>query len=512
VLNATSVKTRFLVSFVSNIVRGVIGQATGLLVARGLNPSGYGDLMFLLGSFVAIRTLLDMGTSNAFYTFLSRHKQERRFYLSYFAWLALQFTFTFALVVLIIPDNMFDKIWLGHNREIVVIAFLAAFMQQQVWQTVGQISESIRKTVKLQLLNLGIAVTYLAIILLLLFMGAMTVTNILFFIIVQYIVATLVAYRLMIGDQAGPVEKDTTLRQIGQEYWVYCKPLVVLSLVAFLYEFADKWMLQKFGGAAQQGYFQIANQISTISLFATTSILSIFWKEVSSALAKQDHARVAMLYRKISRGLVMLGAIISGLLIPWSEQIIIIFLGKIYAQAWPVLAIMLLYPIHQSMGQIAGTMFFASGQTRKYMFLSMGVMLLFLPISYLLLAPVSGVWIPGMGMGAIGIAIKMVLLAVVAGNIQMWVVARFSGWKFEWVFQVVGIPLMLGLGYLTKMLVALRWDLDNIHIGDLIIPVMLSSFIYAILVVWVVWLLPWLIGMERKELLSLIKEIRKKSD
>jgi len=80
----------------------MIGFVTGLLIARALNPAGYGDLMFLLGSFVAIRSLLDMGSSSAFYTFLSQRARGRRFYLVYFAWLALQFVATLALLALIL--------------------------------------------------------------------------------------------------------------------------------------------------------------------------------------------------------------------------------------------------------------------------------------------------------------------------------------------------------------------------------------------------------------------------
>lgn len=327
-LHYTSVKTRFLVSIGSNGIRGMIGFVSGLLIARGLNPSGYGDLMFLLGSFVAIRSLLDMGTSSAFYTSLSRHSQGYRFYSFYFSWLALQFIITLSFVALIIPDIIFERVWLGHNREIVVIAFLAAFLQQQVWQTVSQIGESMRKTVKVQLLNLFVAIIYLAIVSVLLVLGRMSVESILFLMIGQYAIATLSAYRLLREGQAGPVENDATLEQIAREYVAYCKPLVALSLVSFLYSFADKWMLQQFSGPTQQGYFQIANQFSTISLLATTSILNIFWKEIADAWVKRDHARVAMLYRKVNRGLVMLGAITTGLLLPWSEQIVMIFLGR----------------------------------------------------------------------------------------------------------------------------------------------------------------------------------------
>lgn len=499
-LHSTSVKTRFLVSVGSNSIRGIIGFVSGFLVARGLNPSGYGDLMFLLGSFVAIRSLLDMGTSSAFYTFLSRHTHGSRFYWSYFSWVALQLVIMLLFVALIIPDSIFERVWLGHNREIVIVACMASFMQQQVWQTVSQIGESLRKTIKVQLLNLAIALTYLAAVLLFLVSGGMSVENILFLTIGQYAVVTLLAYRFLMRNQVELIEKDATLEQTAREYWVYCKPLVALSLVTFLYNFADKWMLQQFGGSAQQGYFQIASQFAVISLLATTSILNIFWKEVADAQARHDHTRVAMLYHKVNRWLVMLSTIITGLLLPWSEQIVVIILGQAYAQAWPVLAIMLLYPILQSMGQIGGTMLLASGHTHKHMAVSAGTMLASVPFSYLMLAPTTEVSIPGLGMGAVGIALKIVLLSIVSVTIQAWVVARCNGWKLDWAFQAIGIPLMIGLGFLAKILVGFFWNLDGITMPNLIIPAVLACFLYAIAVILSLWLLPWLIGVERDEI------------
>ncbi|CAG0949847.1 hypothetical protein ANAEL_00007 [Anaerolineales bacterium] len=497
-----------MVSVGSNAIRAIIGFASGLLVARGLSPSGYGDLMFLLGSFVAIRSLLDMGSSSAFYTFLSQHTRGLRFYTFYFSWLGLQFVITLLAVALIIPDSIFESVWLGHNREIVVFAFFAAFMQQQVWQTASQIGESMRKTVKVQLLNLAIAMIYLAAVSSLLLVGGMTVEKILLLMIAQYVIATLLAYRFLREAQAGAVEKQTPFMQIAREYWVYCKPLAVLSFVSFLYDFADKWMLQKFGGAAQQGYFQIASQFAAISLLATTSILNIFWKEIADAWAKRDQARAAMLYRKVNRGLVMLGAITTGLLLPWAEQITTIFLGQAYAQAWPVLAIMLLYPIHQSMGQIGGTMLLASGQTQKYMSISIFIMMLSIPATYIVLAPASQGWLPGMGLGALGMACKMVVLGIVSVNIQAWVIARYGGWKFDWSFQVVGIPLMIGLGFIAKFLVGMLWNLEGVGMAGLIVPIALAAFVYVVSVVWMVWLLPWLIGMEKEELHGLLATLK----
>jgi len=493
------------VSCTSNALRAMISFVTGLFIARALKPAGYGDLMFLIGSFVAIRSLLDMGSSNAFFTFLSQRARGCRFYLAYFFWLAFQLGATLAFLEFIIPSNLIDRIWLGHDREIVLLAFVAVFMQQQVWQTVAQIGEAMRKTVKVQLMNLILAVVYFLVILLITLYGQLSIEKILLILVGQYGVVTVFAYPFLKENRLGGGIEEKSLSEIFRDYWKYCKPLVVLAFVGFAYDFADKWMLQKFGGGVQQGYFQIASQFASVSLLATSSVLSVFWKEIAHAWERQDRVRVAMLYRKINRGLVMLGAITSGMLIPWAEQIVNVFLGAAYVHAWPVLTIMLFYPIHQSMGQIGGTMFLATGQTHKYMLVSIAIMLLSIPASYFVLAPASSEWVPGLQMGAFGMACKMVILGIVSVNIQAWIIARYGGWKFDWFFQVVGVSLMVGLGYLVKILVGLHWSLVDVRMSDLIFPVMLAGLIYIVLVVLVLWSFPWLIGMERGEIMRLFK-------
>lgn len=485
----------------------MVGFITGIFIARALNPAGYGDLMFLLGSFVAIRSLLDLGSSSAFFTFLSQSARGARFYLVYISWLAFQFIATLALLWLVMPSSLFEKIWLGQDREIVMLAFVAAFLQQQVWQMVGQIGEAMRKTVKVQMMNLAVALLYFAVIALISMYGSLSVEKILLILIGQYVVATVVAYLFLRDAGAMSPVEEKSLSEILGDYWKYCKPLVALALVSFAYDFADKWMLQKFGGAAQQGYFQIANQFAAVSLLATTSILSVFWKEIADAWEKQDRARVAMLYRKVSRGLVMLGAIISGLLLPWSEQIVGIFLGAAYVNAWPVFAVMLLYPIHQSMGQIGGTMFLASGQTQKYMLVGIAVMLASIPVSYFMLAPATDSWLPGLEMGALGMAYKMVALGVISVNIQAWVIARYGGWKFDWVFQVVGIPMMIAAGFIAKTLSVWIWNIESVGMVGLVVPVTIAAIIYACFVIAIIGWLPWLMGTDRAAIANLFGRV-----
>ena len=444
--------------------------------------------------------MLDIGSSNAFFTFLSKRARGRFFYLIYFLWLIFQFFVTLTILWLIIPSNLLDRIWLGQNQETILLAFVAVFLQQQVWPTVGQIGEAFRKTVKVQLMNLSVAVLYFVVIFCVSIFSQLSVEKILLLIIGQYIVATILAYFFLKNDVLFDYNVESSFSEIIGDYWKYCKPLLILAFAHFAYDFADKWMLQKYGGASQQGYFQIASQFAGVSLLATASILSIFWKEIADAWENKNKSRVLMLYHKVSRGLVMLGVIISGLLIPWSEQIVNVFLGSAYEEAWPVLAIMLLYPIHQSMGQIGGAMLLASGQTYKFMFVSVVFMIVSIPATYFVLAPSSTTLLSGMQLGAVGLAYKMVLLNIVSVNTQAWIIAKYNGWKFDWVFQLVGIPMMIASGFIAKYLVELLWDTSKVNISELLIPVSISSFLYSLISLSVIWRLPWLIGSSHAEI------------
>jgi O-antigen/teichoic acid export membrane protein len=496
-LGAHSVRTRFMVTVAANGTRSLFGFAAGLLIARALSPAGYGDVMFLIGSFAAIRGLLDMGTSSAFFTFISRQPQGPKFYLVYLLWTIAQVVLTLLLIGLLIPQSQFERIWLGHDRHIVALSFFAAFMQQQVLQTITQIGESMRQTFVTQMVMVLAAAIYLVLLCLLYSSDLMTPENILLAMIVQGAISVPSLYWLLKKNRQDSDGGSATVAEITSRYWAYCKPLLLLSVITFLYDFSDKWMLQRFGGASEQGYFQIANQFSNAILLATLSIVNIFWKEIAQAWENKDRVRIAELYLKVTRGLVMFSAIVVGLIVPWSEQIVRVLLGTSYEQAWPVLSLMLLYPIHLPLGIIGGSTLLASGQTRIHMLICAAGMLVSIPVSYLLLAPGWGAW-GGFRLGAAGLAMKLVVLSILTVNLQSWLIARHNGWKYEWKFQVIGIPVVLLFGYVSKMLMTTAWDLSSPRALDLLAPVILSSALYATLVIVFIRLFPWLTGYQQK--------------
>ena len=77
--NTDSIAKRSGVSVIANGARVLIGLLNGILLARWLGPESYGTFAFLTVTFLAVRQLTDLGSSNAFFTFLSARKRSLDF-------------------------------------------------------------------------------------------------------------------------------------------------------------------------------------------------------------------------------------------------------------------------------------------------------------------------------------------------------------------------------------------------------------------------------------------------
>jgi O-antigen/teichoic acid export membrane protein len=275
----------------------------------------------------------------------------------------------------------------------------------------------------------------------------------------------------------------------------YCLPLIPYSWIGFAYEFADRWLLQKYGGSVQQAYYAVGAQFSAVALIATTSILNIFWKEIAEAHYRGDVARTGMLYRRISRLLFLAGAMIAGYLCPWAEDLLHLFLGAAYAGGAATLIIMFLYPIHQSLGQIGGTMLYATERVMLQVVTGMAFMAVSIGVTYLVLAPRNAV-VPGLGLASTGLALKMVGVQLIQTNLTAYLIARIWKWRFDWTYQPVGLLGCLGCGWLAHAVVTgiagPSWPILSVMaLGGVLYVVMMAAFVYA---------MPWLTGLTRTEL------------
>jgi O-antigen/teichoic acid export membrane protein len=500
-----SIGKRFVFTVGANLFRGGLSFATGMLLARWLGPASYGSMAFLLGTFLGFRQLLDLGSSSAFFTFLSQRPRSKRFVWAFFAWLAVQFIIPLCVIGLLFPSQWINVIWHGEQRGLVLLAFAAAFMQNSVWPVVQQAGESQRQTVRVQGVGAVVAAAHLLAVFLLWRLGMLGLCAIFAAITLEFILASVVAHRQFPYSPAGDdISAAGASNPVFQSYLRFCLPLIPYSAVGFAYEFADRWLLQKYGGGIEQAYYAVGAQFAGIALIATTSILRIFWKEIAEAHYRGDHARTGRLYMKVSRLLFLIGAIIAGYLLPWAEALLGRILGPAYVGGATTLAIMFLYPVHQSMGQIGGTMLLATERTSLQVIIGIIFMVASIGVTYVVLAPKEAV-VPGLGLASEGLAIKMFAMQFIQVNVIAYAIARIWKWPFDWVYQPVSLFGCVVLGWVAQYLAF------KVMGSDVALPLRmgLAGALYLVLMGGFVYLLPSLAGLTRGEIASSLDRMRR---
>lgn len=464
-----------------------------MLVARALGPEQYGTLMFLLGTFVAARQLLDMGSSTAFFTFLSQRQRSRYFVGSYFSWIGIQFFLTFLVVGLLFPSAWFDLIWKGAERSVVILAFLAAYMQSGLWSIILQMGESQRLTRWVQGVAAAVAFAHLCLMVSAWWGNWLSVRTILMVTIVEWFFAvglTVKRFHFPLTKQ----ENDQS-KIIFTEFWSYCRPLIPYTFLSFAYEFADRWLLQTYSGSVQQAYFFVALQFGSISAIATSSILNIFWKEIAEAHHLNNLERVEILYKQVSRGMFFIAAAGAGFLAPWADDILQVTVGQAYAGGASALMIMLFFPMHQSIGQICGAMAYATNNVKVYVRIGMIVMALSVVVTYFVLANETSL-VPGLGLGSVGLAGKMLVLQVISVNALAFYLSRSLGIKFDWLFQPLVALACASLGFLTYHIPQAIFYKSN----QLCWALTMSAILYAAMILMLVRMKPGLAGLRHTDL------------
>jgi O-antigen/teichoic acid export membrane protein len=456
-------------------------------------------MSFLLAAFTAIRGMLDMGSSTAFFTLLSRRPRSRRFITIFWTFIGFQLCLSLLLLLVLLPQAVIDALWTGESRLYLGLAFLAAFMQGTVWTLAVQMAEANRQTIAAQKVNTSVVLVHLLVVFALALGGVLAIPLVFAASIIEWAAAAWLVSRLyskkLEESAAAGVEQVDTPKSVFLEFLYYCIPLVPMTFLGFVHDFADRWMLQTWAGAKEQAYFSVAQQYSAVALLATVSVLRILWKEIAEAHHQGEMDRVGMLYRRASRLLFFVGAFMAGALQPLSSEILRFTVGDAYLSGALGLGIMLLYPIHQSMGQIGGTMSFATGHTKVYAWSSSVSMLVSLIVAYFMLAPANAP-VPGLHLGAEGLALKLVGMQIFSVNLVAWGIAKVFGWRFDWKYQLFALAGCVGLGWLSHLIAYQALGENSL----LLFRVGLMALLYTVFVAIYVYLFPWMIAMTKDEL------------
>jgi O-antigen/teichoic acid export membrane protein len=497
-----SIRSRFAFTVGANLFRALLSFVTGLLIGRYLGPTEYGNMSFLLGTFVGLRHLLDMGSSFAFFTFLSQKPPTKRFVTTFLTWLLIQFLIPIFFIGIIFPYGWITAIWHENGKILVLLAFAATFMQNSVWPVLQNAGESQRQTKRVQSIGVLVSVVHCISVVIFWWTGILGLYAIFSAIVIEYLLASVIANKRF-KYSTDPLNSDVEAGLMLKKYINFCLPLVPYAICNFAFEFSDKWLLQTFGGSIEQAFYAVGNQLSSVALIATTSIIRILWKEVAEAHHQGDHVRTGVIYRRVSRMLFFVGCVIAGFLIPWTKDLLNLLLGSAYIGGTTTMAIMLLYPVHQSMGQIGGTMLYATERTRIQVTIGIIFLVSSIIVSYFMLADKSSA-VPGLALGSVGLALKMVIMQFIQVNATAIILARIFKWSFDWIYQPINLISCLGIGWLSHYFAVSAIS----NMTSIIWTMVVGGVVYCLLIFAFIFAMPSMLGTSREELLIGMKKMQ----
>lgn len=502
-----SLKTRYIYKLGANIINLIVNLIIQSIIPRGLGPKLYGDFNFITNFFSQIIGFLDLGTSTAFYTKLSQRPKESglvTFYL-YFSLYASVTT-----IIFIVCTHLFfnySRLWPGQE---IFFVYLGAVWGILTWfsQVLNKMTDAYGLTVPSEQARAGQRILALIVIVIMYLMKKLSLANF-FYYNFALLLFICVLFLLILRKNGFSVSRQWGLtieqtKSYVKEFYAYSSPLISFSIIGLIVGILDRWLLQVFSGSEQQGFFSLSYQIGAVCILFTSALTPLLTREFSIAYAKNDIPLMALNFRRYIPLMYSMTAYLSCFILVKADSVVYIFGGEQYRNAIIVVMIMALYPIYQTYGQLSGSVFFASSQTKTYRNIGTVFMVIGLPLSYVMIAPASKM---GLDAGAVGLAIKTIIIAVISVNVQLYYNTKFLGlsfWKYL-AHQTGCVCFMLTVAWgATTTINLIPW-----LSGHILSNFLATGFLYTLVVISIVYRFPILIGLTNNDLNALFKSVLK---
>ncbi|MDR3175646.1 MAG: lipopolysaccharide biosynthesis protein [Desulfovibrio sp.] len=497
-----SLGKRYLFKLASNIASIPLYLVMEAVLPRALGPSAYGHFGFSTAIFQNFTNFLDLGTSTCLTTALAKRPGEFGLGAFYLRISACVFILCMAAALAMHLPGAGEALMPGLPLW---LAVPAAFWAYLTWfaRVARGADDALGLTTASECVRIGANILAVAVLLSLYATGLLTLP-VLF--AQQYLCLGLgAAGFIFVMRRAFARPRRLALsgeewKSYAREFAAYCSPLFVLALCSAFALSAERWMLQFFEGSVEQGYFSLSQKIGAACILFVTAMTPLLTRELAVAHARRDPAEMARLLDRYAPMLYALCAWMSCFVLAESRTILLIFGGEAFADALPSVRVLALYPVHQAYGQVAAAIFYAGGKTRALRNISLATLLLGLAVSWLLLAPAR---FCGLGLGAFGLALKMVFIQFLSVNLLLFAARREApfGYARNLLHQLLCPPVFLGAAFLASG-IASFWD----GAGD--IPRFLASGAgYALISLLLLLACPAVCGLSRADLRALLNRL-----
>lgn len=498
-LSAPTLARRYIFKLLANIASVPVYLIMEAILPRALGPQTYGNYSFATNFFQQLSGFLDMGTSTCFYNALSRRQSETTLFAFYLRIAAL-------VGVVLLLGGLFT-LWQPAGRWLMPdvplwLAPLAAIWAFLTWlgRVLRSTNDALGATIPSELCRASISLAGVTLLTALYFFDLLSIETLF---LQQYIllVSTCTAFWLVsrhhwqVCDISISIHLQSQRRRAySSEFFAYSHPLLVQALLSFFMLTAERWLLQWFDGSAQQGFYALSQKVSMACFLFVSAMTPLLMREFSVAWGKGDLKAMGYLLTRFAPGLYLIAAYFSCFTVAEGRTLVEIFGGTEFAAATLPVQIMALYPLHQAYGQLASSVFHASGKTRILRNITACECVYGLAVAWFMLAPAS---LFGLNLGAAGLAIKTVSVQFLSVNIYLWLASRMVPFPFwnNLVHQIFSVLILAIFAFASRVLSFQLLPDADIYLARFVC----SGAIYTFFVILAVLAIPRLLGLSRSD-------------
>jgi len=494
-----TLKKRYIIKLTGNFINGLINIALIAIVPKSLGPIAYGQFTFIQQFYTQTIAFLDASTSIAFFTKLSAQSKRKELILFYFVFSIFLLILLSLFISILDLTHSIDKVLPSIPTEYV---YLGLFFGYLTWftQVYIKISDAYALTVSIEL---GKIIHKVFMLLVLMFIIHYTLFDLFYYFYFHYfsllsflLFVTIIFIKKNIITQKLLIIK-LNYRELILEFYQYVSPLFIFNFIAIAVSLFDIWLLQHMSGSIQTGYYGLAYTVAAMCLLFTSAMTPLITREFSKYSALNDKKAIKRLFKKYVPMLYSLASFFGVFIAFQSENLLLIFTDDNFKDAYIVLMIMAFFPIHQTYGQLNGSLFFAMERTRRYSKIGIMISVSGLILSFLFLFYYE--------FAAEGLAWKMIIMQIIGVNIQLYFNVKSLKLKLlPFIYhQIYSIAFFVSIGYLANNIIP---DITSYSLGDFLF----RGFIYTLLSVVGIFFFPSIFSSTQKELFAIIYSIKKR--
>lgn len=344
----------------------IVSAAIIIMVARTLGAVAFGNLSYVLATYAFLFQFLMVMSETAYVYYLAEKKHDHRDLNTFILIFISLVTFLILVISLVSTNSELGILYLWNgltNYHLLYLGLICAtFLNLQ--KVLLNYSDSTSQTIRSE--NIKLLTRVLTVLLLIVLISYKSLN------VYSYLILLIVGLMLFFGLFAKYIEfkfsttSKQSLKDILKDFSTYLGPLTPFLLVAAVYSYIGKYVLQSSAGSAEQGYYNLAFQLALVPVTILSSVTPIIMSEVTAKFSENNLQGVRNIFLDYVFKIYTVHAFISFFVVFNAEQLILLTVGRDFIGAVIPLQVLSIFSLFHSFGIFNSILFLSTGRNKQY--------------------------------------------------------------------------------------------------------------------------------------------------